>query len=104
MSRQRTRMTVVEVAAAGQWPWSTWTDGRDESRRPNDKTLRPQRPRPRTSDRNGRAAQRAAVAAQGCTAAVSAAARARLMTSPPRDGRTVGAGAVAVSAATRPRT
>lgn len=101
MSRQRTRTSVVEVAAAGQWPWSTWTDGRDESRRPNDKTLRPQRQRPRTSDRNGRAARRAA---QGCTAAVSAAARARLMTSPPRDGRTVGAGAVAVSAATRPRT
>lgn len=68
--------------------------------------LRPQLPRPRTSDRNGRVARRAgaAVAAQGCTAVVSAAARALRTTLPPRDGRTAGADAVAVSAATRPRT
>jgi len=81
-------------------------DGKDESRRPNDKMLRPQLPRPRTSDHSGRAAQRAgaAVAAQGYTAVVSAAARAPRTTSPPRDGRTAGADAVAVSAATSQRT
>lgn len=68
--------------------------------------LRPQLPRPRTSGRNGRVARRAgaAVVAQGCTAVVSVAARAPRTTLPPRDGRTAGADAVAVSAATRPRT
>jgi len=78
-------------------------DGKGESRRPNDKMLRPQLPRPRTSGHSGRVA-RPAVAAQGYTAVVSAAARAPRTTSPPRDGRTAGADAVAVSAATRPRT
>lgn len=81
-------------------------DGKDENRRPNDKMLPPQLPRPRTSDHNGRAARRAgaAVAAQGYTAVVSEVAPVPRTTSPPRDGRTAGAGAVAVSAATRPRT
>jgi len=48
-------------------------------------------------------ARRAVVAVRGCTAAVSAATRARRTTSPPRDGRTAGEGAVAVSAAMRLR-